>query len=97
MVQLSRDLGVHLARSGVRVNAVLLGPIDMPDQRAVFYRNPGPLEKRQAYGPMGRFSTLEEAAAIAFLASDDSGFITAAALLQFLRSCCLAYSTISCK
>lgn len=28
VVQLSRDLGVHLARSGVRVNAAPFGPID---------------------------------------------------------------------
>lgn len=28
VVQLTRDLGVHLARSGVRVNAVLFGSID---------------------------------------------------------------------
>lgn len=81
VVQLSRDLGVHLARSGVRVNAVLFGPIDTPDQRAVFDGNPGALEKRLVHWPMGRFGTLEEAAGtIAFLASDDSGFITAAAL-----------------
>ena len=81
VVQLSRDLGVHLARSDVRVNAVLFGPIDSPHQRAVFDRNPGALEKRLVHWPMGRFGTLEEAAAaIAFLASDDSGFITAAAL-----------------
>jgi NAD(P)-dependent dehydrogenase (short-subunit alcohol dehydrogenase family) len=81
VVQLSRDLGVHMARSGVRVNAVLFGPIDTADQRAVFGRNPGVLEKRLVHWPMGRFGTLTEAAgAIAFLASDDSGFITASAL-----------------
>lgn len=81
VVQLTRDLGVHLARSGVRVNAVLFGPIDTADQRAVFERNPGALDKRLVHWPMGRFGTLAEAAgAIAFLASDDSGFITAAAL-----------------
>jgi NAD(P)-dependent dehydrogenase (short-subunit alcohol dehydrogenase family) len=81
VVQLTRDLGVHLARSGVRVNAVLFGPIDTPTQRAVFDRNPGALEKRLVHWPMGRFGTLEEAAGtIAFLASDDSGYITAAAL-----------------
>jgi NAD(P)-dependent dehydrogenase (short-subunit alcohol dehydrogenase family) len=81
VVQLSRDLGVHLARSGVRVNAVLFGPIDTPAQRAVFEHNPGALDKRLVHWPMGRFGSLEEAAAtIAFLASDDSGFITAAAL-----------------
>jgi NAD(P)-dependent dehydrogenase (short-subunit alcohol dehydrogenase family) len=81
VVQLTRDLGVHLARSGVRVNAVLFGPIDTPAQRAVFDRNPGALEKRLVHWPMGRYGTLDEAAgAVAFLASDDAGFITAAAL-----------------
>jgi NAD(P)-dependent dehydrogenase (short-subunit alcohol dehydrogenase family) len=81
VVQLSRDLGVQLARSGVRVNAVMFGPIDTAGQRAVFDRNPGALEKRLVHWPMGRFGSLDEAAsAIAFLASDDSGFITAAAL-----------------
>jgi NAD(P)-dependent dehydrogenase (short-subunit alcohol dehydrogenase family) len=81
VVQLSRDLGVHLARSGVRVNAVLFGPFDTAVQRTVFDRNPGALDKRLVHWPMGRFGTLAEAAgAIAFLASDDSGFITAAAL-----------------
>jgi NAD(P)-dependent dehydrogenase (short-subunit alcohol dehydrogenase family) len=81
VVQLTRDLGVHLARSAVRVNAVLFGPIDTPAQRAVFDRNPGALDKRLVHWPMGRFGTLAEAAAtIAFLASDESGFITAAAV-----------------
>jgi NAD(P)-dependent dehydrogenase (short-subunit alcohol dehydrogenase family) len=81
VVQLTRDLGVQLARSGVRVNAVLFGPIDTAAQRAVFERNPGALDKRLVHWPMGRFGTLAEAAGtIAFLASDDSGFITAAAL-----------------
>ena len=52
-----------------------------PSQRAVFERNPGALDKRLVHWPMWRFGTLAEAAgAIAFLASDDSGFITAAAL-----------------
>jgi NAD(P)-dependent dehydrogenase (short-subunit alcohol dehydrogenase family) len=81
VVQLTRDLGVHLARRGVRVNAVLFGPIDTPAQRAVFDTNPGALEKRLVHWPMGRFGTLDEAAGtVAFLASDDAGFITAAAV-----------------
>lgn len=63
------------------MNAVLFGPIETPNQRAVFDRNPGALETRLMHWPMGRFGTLEEAAGtITFLASDDSGFITAAAL-----------------
>jgi NAD(P)-dependent dehydrogenase (short-subunit alcohol dehydrogenase family) len=63
VIQLTRDLGVHLARSGVRVNAVLFGPIETPAQRAVFDRNPGALDKRLVHRPMGRFGTLEEAPA----------------------------------
>jgi NAD(P)-dependent dehydrogenase (short-subunit alcohol dehydrogenase family) len=81
VVQLSRDLGVHLARSGVRVNAVLFGPIETPGQRAMLERDPAVLQKRLIHWPMGRFGTLEEAAGtIAFLAGDDSGFITGAAI-----------------
>jgi NAD(P)-dependent dehydrogenase (short-subunit alcohol dehydrogenase family) len=81
VVQLSRDLGVHLARSGVRVNAVLFGPIETPQQRQILERNPAVLAKRMVHWPMGRFGTLAEAAGtIAFLAGDDSGFITGAAI-----------------
>lgn len=81
VVQMSRDLGVHLARSGVRVNAVLFGPIETPEQREILERDPTVIEKRLVHWPMGRFGTLEEAAGtIAFLAGDDSGFITAAAI-----------------
>jgi NAD(P)-dependent dehydrogenase (short-subunit alcohol dehydrogenase family) len=81
VVQLSRDLGVHLARSGVRVNAVLFGPIETPAQREILERDPSVLAKRLVHWPMGRFGTLDEAAGtIAFLAGDDSGFITGAAI-----------------
>lgn len=81
VIQLTRDLGVNLARSGVRVNAVCFGPIATDKQQAVFDRNPGSLEKRLVHWPMGRFGTLREAAGtIAFLASDAAGFITAAAI-----------------
>ncbi|MFD0635788.1 SDR family oxidoreductase [Catenulispora yoronensis] len=81
VVQLTRDLGVHLARTGVRVNAVLFGPVETPAQRAILERDPSVLAKRLVHWPMGRFGTLEEAAGtIAFLAGADSGFITGAAI-----------------
>ena len=61
--------------------AVLFGPIETPSQRALLQANPDTLRARLVHWPMGRFGTLDEAAgAIAFLASDDSGFITGAAL-----------------
>ena len=81
VVQLTRDLGVHLARSGVRVNAVLFGPIETPAQRAMLEANPETLPARVVHWPMGRFGSLDEAAAtVAFLASDDAGFITGGAI-----------------
>jgi NAD(P)-dependent dehydrogenase (short-subunit alcohol dehydrogenase family) len=81
VVQLSKDLGIALARDGVRVNAVLFGPIATAAQRAMLEAAPDTLAKRMLHWPMGRFGTLDEAAAaVAFLASDDAGFITASAL-----------------
>jgi NAD(P)-dependent dehydrogenase (short-subunit alcohol dehydrogenase family) len=81
VVQLSRDLGVHLARQGVRVNALVLGPIDTPQLRAVFERiGQEEAARRFALMPMGRFGTLEElAGTVAYLASDDAGFVTGSA------------------
>jgi NAD(P)-dependent dehydrogenase (short-subunit alcohol dehydrogenase family) len=81
VVQLSRDLGVALARDGVRVNSVLFGPIATAAQQEMLNAAPDTLAARMVHWPMGRFGTLDEAAAaVAFLASDDAGFITAAAL-----------------
>ncbi len=79
VAQLSRDLGVNLARSGVRVNALSLGPIETPQLKAMFaHIGPEQASRRFIHMPMGRFGTLDElAAAVAFLASDDAGFVTA--------------------
>lgn len=78
--QLSRDLGVHLARSNIRVNALAIGPIETKEIRAAFERiGLEQAERRFMHMPMGRFGTLEElAATAAYLASDDAGFVTAA-------------------
>jgi NAD(P)-dependent dehydrogenase (short-subunit alcohol dehydrogenase family) len=78
VVQLSRDLGTNLARRGVRVNALCLGPIETPRLRQMFDDlPPDELPKRLVHYPMGRFGTLEEyAGTVAYLASDDSGFVT---------------------
>ena len=78
--QLSRDLGVHLARSNVRVNALALGPVETRRINEAFERaGPEQAARRFTRMPMGRFGTLEElAATAAYLASDDAGFVTAA-------------------
>jgi NAD(P)-dependent dehydrogenase (short-subunit alcohol dehydrogenase family) len=81
VVALTRDLGVHLARTGVRVNSLLLGPVDSPLLDAMYASNPEARQKRMIHMPMGRFGTIDEVAGtIAYLASDDSGFMTASAL-----------------
>jgi NAD(P)-dependent dehydrogenase (short-subunit alcohol dehydrogenase family) len=81
VVQLSRDLGVHLARRGVRVNALILGPIETPQLHALFEDiGDDEIARRFVHYPMGRFGTPEElAGTVAYLASDDAGFITGAA------------------
>jgi NAD(P)-dependent dehydrogenase (short-subunit alcohol dehydrogenase family) len=81
VLQLSRDLGVHLARRGVRVNALVLGPIETPELTALFARiGDEERARRLSHYPMGRFGTLAElAGTVAYLASDDAGFVTGAA------------------
>jgi NAD(P)-dependent dehydrogenase (short-subunit alcohol dehydrogenase family) len=81
VLQLSRDLGVHLGRRGVRVNALILGPIETPQLRALFDDiGEDEIARRFVHYPMGRFGTPEElAGTVAYLASDDAGFITGAA------------------
>ena len=80
VIALSRDLGINLARRGVRVNALCIGPIETPALRRVFDKAPGEDTKRLIHVPMGRFGRVEEVAGtVAFLASDDAGYITASA------------------
>jgi NAD(P)-dependent dehydrogenase (short-subunit alcohol dehydrogenase family) len=82
VLALSRELGVQFAREGIRVNALCPGPINTPLLQELFAKDPERAARRLVHVPMGRFGEPEEiAAAVAFLASDDSSFITAA---QFL-------------
>ena len=63
----------------MRVNSLALGPIETPQLRQTFDRiGPEEAARRFVHMPMGRFGTVEEfVATIAYLASDDSGFVTA--------------------
>jgi NAD(P)-dependent dehydrogenase (short-subunit alcohol dehydrogenase family) len=80
VLALSRDLGVHLAKRGVRVNALCMGPVDTPALRELFADDPEKVAQRNVHMPMGRFGRAEEVAAtVAYLASDDAGYVTASA------------------
>ena len=80
VVQLTRDMAVHFAREGVRVNALCPGFVftnltkaltDKPESRKF-------LEEKH---PMGRLGQPDEIARAAlFLASDDASFVTGACL-----------------
>jgi NAD(P)-dependent dehydrogenase (short-subunit alcohol dehydrogenase family) len=78
VLAMSRELGVEFARQGIRVNALCPGPVNTPLLQELFATDPERAQRRLVHVPMGRFGEPEEiAAAVAFLASDDSSFITA--------------------
>jgi NAD(P)-dependent dehydrogenase (short-subunit alcohol dehydrogenase family) len=82
VLAMSRELGVQFAREGIRVNALCPGPVDTPLLRELFAKDPERAQRRLVHVPIGRFARAEEiAAAVAFLASDDSSFITASEFL----------------
>lgn len=82
VLAMSRELGVQFAREGIRVNALSPGPVDTPLLRELFASDPERAARRMVHIPMGRFADATEiAAAVAFLASDDSSFITASEFL----------------
>ena len=82
VLAMSRELGVQFAREGIRVNALCPGPVNTPLLQELFAKDPERAARRLVHIPVGRFAEPQEiAAAVAFLASDDSSFITAS---QFL-------------
>jgi NAD(P)-dependent dehydrogenase (short-subunit alcohol dehydrogenase family) len=82
VLAMSRELGVQYARQGIRVNALCPGPVNTPLLQELFAKDPERAARRLVHIPIGRFAEPEElAAAVAFLASDDSSFITASTFL----------------
>jgi NAD(P)-dependent dehydrogenase (short-subunit alcohol dehydrogenase family) len=82
VLAMSRELGVQFAREGIRVNALSPGPVNTPLLEELFAKDRERAARRLVHVPMGRFAEPEEiAAAVAFLASDDSSFITASNFL----------------
>jgi NAD(P)-dependent dehydrogenase (short-subunit alcohol dehydrogenase family) len=82
VLALSRELGVELARRGVRVNALCPGPVDTPLLRELYAADPAQAERRLVHVPMGRFAQAREIAQAAlFLLSDDASYVNASTFL----------------
>jgi NAD(P)-dependent dehydrogenase (short-subunit alcohol dehydrogenase family) len=82
VLAMSRELGVQFAREGVRVNALCPGPVNTPLLQELFAKDPERAARRLVHIPLGRFAEPSEiAAAVLFLASDESSFITASSFM----------------
>jgi NAD(P)-dependent dehydrogenase (short-subunit alcohol dehydrogenase family) len=82
VLAMTRELGVQFAREGIRINALCPGPVNTPLLEELFASDAERAQRRLVHVPMGRFAQPQEiAAAVAFLASDDSSFMTASTFL----------------
>ena len=71
--------GIEYARKGIRCNAVCPGPIGTPPLLAMDKSRPETLKAIREAIPMGRLAKPEEiAAVVAFLVSEEAGYITGA-------------------
>lgn len=77
VVGLTRAAALEAGQAGVRVNALITGPVDTEEFRERVGAHPGGLERAGASTALGRICTEEEvASAVVFLGSDAAGFIT---------------------
>ncbi|QSO47320.1 SDR family NAD(P)-dependent oxidoreductase [Alicyclobacillus mengziensis] len=85
VVQFTKALGFDLAPFGVRVNAVMPGPIDTPMYRKTMagYPDPEAAHKEHVRSiPLGRIGQPEDVAdVIDFLCSPQSSFVTATSII----------------
>ena len=80
LLSLTRNLAVHWAGDGIRVNAVAPGLVDTP-MTAPMQAFPELLDAEVGRGVLGRMATPEEvAASVLFLCSDASAFTTGSVL-----------------
>ena len=82
--QMTRQMAVEYAASGIRVNAIALGTVDTPILHRAARESPNPdtfIDNLRSQHPIGRIATADEAARfITFLASDSATFFTGAIL-----------------
>jgi NAD(P)-dependent dehydrogenase (short-subunit alcohol dehydrogenase family) len=82
LISLARAMAIDYAREGIRVNSVSPGTIDSPMLHDFVAVQKDPEKTREAFDemhPIGRVGTIEEVANVfAFLASDQSSFVTGA-------------------
>ena len=78
LLALTRQIAVEYGPRGIRANAVSPGTIhtDHPSWRARLERDPDVFEKLERWYPVGRVGRPDDiAAAIAYLAADEAGFV----------------------
>jgi cyclopentanol dehydrogenase len=81
LTALTRTVAVELAPEGIRVNVVHPGVIDTPMVDDGVGRSPEALRLQAAAAPLGRIGRPDEmAAAVLYLVSDESTFVTGASL-----------------
>ena len=84
VLMFTRATALDFAKNKIRVNCICPGAIDTPMLRALFDASPDPRKARSELTgkhPIGRIGSPEEVARVAlFLASDDSSFVTGAAI-----------------
>ena len=77
---LTKSVAVRYARDNIRCNSIHPGTVDTPMMQALF-TDPEKKRERLDEVPLGRLATAQDVAnAALFLASDEAGFITGAAL-----------------
>ena len=81
VLAMTRELAVIHARQNIRVNALCPGPLKT-ELLMAFLNTEAKKQRRLVHVPMGRFAHAEEIAKAAlFLASDESSYMTGAALV----------------
>jgi NAD(P)-dependent dehydrogenase (short-subunit alcohol dehydrogenase family) len=82
VIAMTRALAVDHVGDGVRVNAICPGTVDTPWVRRLVEDVGESLDALRARQLMGRLGTTEEiAGAVAYLASDEAGFVTGTAFV----------------